>query len=96
MGAVILACAAKRGNRRVTRNAQVLIHQIHAQFSGSCTDVQITLEHTNALGNLVNKLLAEACGCDQGVIERATDRDKWMSADEAVMFGLADKVVDWK
>jgi ATP-dependent Clp protease protease subunit len=96
MVAVILACAAKPGNRKVTRNAQILIHQIRTQLAGTYTDVQITLEHATALGTLVNSMLAEACGCDLQTIASVTERDKWMSAQDALEFGIADKIIDWK
>lgn len=93
MAANILACGEK-GHRALTPNADVLIHQpLMSGTGGQASDIAIAAESIIKKRAQVNKLLAEKCSKTEKQIEKATDRDNWMSATEAVEFGLADAIV---
>ena len=94
MAAVLLAAGA-RGKRQVLPNSKVMIHQPWvSQLSGSATDVMIEARELEQTKNRINALLARHTGRSMEEMERATDRNKWMTAEEAVQFGLADEVVN--
>ena len=93
MGAVLLA-AGKKGKRQVLPNSKVMIHQPWiSQLSGTATDVMIEAKELEETKNRLNALLGKHCGRSSEEMEKATDRNKWMTAEEAVAFGLADEVV---
>ena len=93
MAAVLLAAGAK-GKRQVLPNSKVMIHQPWAtQISGSASDVMIEARELEDTKKRLNALLAKHAGQSLEAMEKATDRNKWMSAEEAVAFGLADEVV---
>jgi ATP-dependent Clp protease protease subunit len=92
MGSFLLAAGAP-GKRYVLPNAEVMIHQPLGGFSGQATDIDIHAKHILNLKARLNGLLAEHTGQDLATIERDTDRDNYMTAEEAVAYGLADKVV---
>ena len=95
MGAVIL-CAGKKGKRLIWPNARVMIHQplISSAIYGPATDIQIQAEEMLHIRSRLNAILVRHSGKSMDVIERDTDRDKFMSAKEAVEYGLADKIVE--
>ncbi|NLB62587.1 MAG: ATP-dependent Clp protease proteolytic subunit [Fibrobacter sp.] len=92
MGAVLLAAGAP-DKRYVWNNARVMIHQplIQGEMVGPASDIQIQAEEMLRIRQVLNKILAEACGKDESQIEKDTDRDYFMTAQEAVDYGLADK-----
>jgi len=93
MGAILLAAGA-RGKRHVLPNSKVMIHQPWiSNLGGSASDVMIEAEELKKTKDRLNVLLADHCGASQEEMEQATDRNKWMSAAEAVEFGLADEIV---
>ena len=93
MAAVLLAAGTK-GKRQVLPNSKVMIHQPWvSQLSGSATDVMIEARELEQTKNRINALLARHTGRSLEEMEKATDRNKWMTAEEAVEFGLADEVV---
>jgi len=92
MGAVLLAAGAK-GKRFSLPNSEILIHQIMGGFEGQASDIKIHSEHILKVREKLNKILAKHTGQPIATIEKDTDRDRFMSADEAVKYGLIDKVI---
>jgi ATP-dependent Clp protease protease subunit len=92
MGAFLLSSGAK-GKRYVLPNAEVMIHQPLGGARGQATDIQIQAAHIQKMKNRLNRLMADQTGQPLEKIEKDTDRDNFMSADEAVAYGLADAVV---
>lgn len=92
MGAFLLAGGAK-GKRYALPNAEIMIHQPLGGTKGQATDIQIHAEHIIKLKAKLNGMLSEATGKPLDVIERDTDRDNFLSAEEALEYGLIDKIV---
>ncbi len=92
MGAFLLAGGAL-GKRYVLPNSRVMIHQPLGGFQGQASDIQIHAQEILTIKSKLNRLLAEHTGQPLEVIERDTDRDNFMSADQAVEYGLVDSVL---
>lgn len=92
MGAFLLAGGAP-GKRFVLPNSRVMIHQPLGGFQGQASDIQIHAQEILTIKEKLNKLLAEHTGQPLEVIERDTDRDNFMSADQAVKYGLVDSIL---
>ncbi|MDE1219735.1 ATP-dependent Clp endopeptidase proteolytic subunit ClpP [Vibrio aestuarianus] len=92
MGAFLLAGGAP-GKRFVLPNSRVMIHQPLGGFQGQASDIQIHAQEILTIKQKLNKLLAEHTGQPLEVIERDTDRDNFMSADQAVKYGLVDSIL---
>lgn len=92
MGAVILASGAK-GKRYVLPHGEVMIHQPLGGTQGQATDIVITAEHIKSIRKTINHILAEATGRDYDEIDRDTERDNYMTAQEAVDYGLVDAII---
>lgn len=92
MGAFLLAGGAK-GKRFVLPNAEVMIHQPLGGTQGQATDIKIQADHILKTKARLNRILSENTGKPLEDIERDTERDNWMSAEEAVAYGLVDKIV---
>lgn len=92
MGSFLLAGGTK-GKRFALPNAEVMIHQVLGGAQGQATDVEITTKHLLKTKEKLNRMLAENTGKDYEVICAATERDNWMSAAEAMEFGIIDKVM---
>lgn len=92
MGAFLLA-AGKKGKRFALPNSKVLIHQVMSGFEGQASDVKIHAEETLKVRDQLNKILAERTGKSVKEIEKDTDRDNFMTADEALKYGLIDEVI---
>lgn len=92
MGAVLLSCGAK-GKRYALPNAEVMIHQVLGGAEGQASDIKIRAERILKMKDGLNKILAEHTGQPFAKIEKDTDRDYFMSADEALHYGLVDKIV---
>lgn len=98
MGAVLLTCGEK-GKRFATPNAEILIHQplIGGQgggISGQATEIKIHADQMIKTREKINKLLSEKTGQPLEVIERDTERDHYMTAEEALKYGLIDGIMD--
>ena len=95
MGAVLLACGEK-GKRYATPNAEVMIHQplISGGLSGQTTEIKIHADHMVKTREKLNKLLSEKTGQSLEVIERDTERDNYMTAEQALAYGLIDGILD--
>lgn len=92
MGAVILSQGVK-GHRSVLENSEVMIHQPLTGVEGQASDIVITAEHIVKLKERLYKMLSKATGKSLKQIEKDSDRDYWMSAEEAVKYGIVDKIV---
>ena len=95
MGAFLLSSGAK-GKRFALPNAEVMIHQPLGGMQGQASDIKIHADHILRIREKLNKLLAEQTGKPLEVIERDTERDNFMTADEACAYGLVDKVITKK
>ena len=92
MGAFLLTAGAK-GKRYCLPNSRVMIHQPLGGFQGQASDIAIHAKEILYLKSRLNNMLAKHTGQSIDVIERDTDRDNFMSADESVNYGLIDKVL---
>ena len=95
MGAFLLSSGAK-GKRFALPNAEVMIHQPLGGMQGQASDIKIHADHILRIRAKLNKILAEQTGKPLETIERDTERDNFMSADEACEYGLIDKVITKK
>ncbi len=93
MGAFLLASGAK-GKRYALPNADIMIHQPLGGAQGQASDIKIHAEKILKTRERLNRILSERTGQDYERIDRDTDRDFYMTADEAVDYGLIDKVVE--
>ena len=92
LGAVLLASGTK-GKRFALPNADVMIHQPSGGAQGMASDIEITAKKIIETKKRLNKILADATGQSLKVIERDTDRDRWLNAEEAMKYGLVDQVI---
>jgi ATP-dependent Clp protease, protease subunit len=92
MGAALLTAGAK-GKRFALPNARIMIHQPLAGMQGTAREVEIHVEELRRIKQRMNELMLEHTGHSLEKIEEDTDRDRFMSADEACEYGLIDKVV---
>ena len=93
MGAVLLAAGAK--NKRFSLpNSRIMIHQPLAGMQGTAEDISIHLREFQRTKRRLNEILIKHCGQNLEQIERDTDRDRFMDPEEAVKYGLIDKVID--
>lgn len=92
MGAFLLSSGAK-GKRFALPNSEIMIHQPLGGTKGQASDIQIEAEHIIKIKNNLNKILAENTGKSVETIAVDTDRNNWMSAEEAAAYGLVDKVL---
>ena len=95
MGAFLLSSGAK-GKRFALPNAEVMIHQPLGGMQGQATDIKIHADRIIKIKAKLNQLLAEQTGKPLETIERDTERDNFMTADEACEYGLVDKVITKK
>ena len=93
MGAFLLSSGAK-GKRMVLPNAEVMIHQPSGGSQGQATDIMIQAAHIQRTKERLNKILADNTGKPIEQIAADTERDNWMTAAEAVEYGLVDKVIE--
>ena len=92
MGAVLLSAGTK-GKRYALPNAEIMIHQPLGGAQGQASDIKIQADWMMKTKERLNHILAENTGKDLSIIERDTDRDNFMYADEAVDYGLIDRVL---
>ena len=92
MGAVLLGSGAK-GKRLILPNSEVMIHQVMGGAEGQATDIKIRAEHILKIKDKLNDILAKHTNQPIAKIEKDSDRDFFMSADEAVKYGLVDKII---
>ena len=92
MGAFLLSSGAK-GKRIALPNAEIMIHQPSAGTQGKVTDMESDVEHFLRIKRRLNKILAENTGKTPEQVKLDSERDHWMTADEAQAYGLVDKVI---
>lgn len=92
MGAFLLSSGTK-GKRILLPNAKIMIHQPSSGTRGKVSDMEIDLKESLNLRHRLNEILAKNTGQKITTIEKDVDRDYWMTAEEAVKYGLADKVI---
>jgi len=92
MGAVLLA-AGTAGKRFTLPNSEILLHQVMGEAGGQAVDIKIRAEHILKIRDNINKILSKHSGQPLAKIEKDTDRDFFMSAEEAKKYGLIDKII---
>ena len=92
MGAFLLAGGTK-GKRFILPNAEVMIHQPSGGAKGQATEIEIVAKQILRTKQKLNEMLAENCGQPVEKVARDTERDNWMSAEEALEYGLVDKII---
>jgi ATP-dependent Clp protease, protease subunit len=92
MGALLLAAGAK-GKRYSLPHSRILIHQVSGGFEGQATDIEIHAREALRLKEILNEILARHTGQNVKKVEKDTDRDNFMSAAQAVEYGLIDEVI---
>ena len=93
MGAFLLAAGAK-GKRFALPNSEIMIHQPSGGAQGQATDISIHANHILRVKDKLNRILSEKTGQPLEVIARDTERDNFMTAQEALEYGLIDKVIE--
>lgn len=92
MGAILLAAGAK-GKRHVLPNSRVMIHQPSGGFQGQASDIEIHARETKKIKERLNAILAKHTGKSTEQVEKDSDRDYFMAAEEAKEYGLVDEVI---
>jgi len=92
MGAVLLSAGAK-GKRFALPNSEILLHQVMGGAEGQAVDIKIRAEHILKIRDRINQILSKHSGQKLDKIEKDTDRDFFMSADEAKKYGLIDRII---
>ncbi|MBI4054064.1 MAG: ATP-dependent Clp endopeptidase proteolytic subunit ClpP [Candidatus Doudnabacteria bacterium] len=91
--AAVLLAAGTKGKRYSLPNARIMIHQVMGGAEGQATDVEIRTREMVRVKNQINKILAQHTGQSVSKIEKDTDRDYFMSAEEAKKYGIIDKII---
>ena len=92
MGSVLLSAGTK-GKRCILPNAEVMIHQPLGGAQGQATEILIAADHIKDTRKRLNQILADNCGKDLETLMKDTDRDHWMTAQEALDYGIVDKIL---
>lgn len=92
MGAFLVA-SGRKGKRFALPNAEVMIHQVMGGAEGQATEIEISARHILKLKERLNKILAHSTGQPYTKIEKDTDRDYFMTAEEAKEYGIIDKII---
>lgn len=92
--AALLLSSGTKGKRVILPHGEVMIHQPLGGMQGQASDIQIHAKHIQNTKKVVNEILSKNTGKDIKVIEKDTDRDNFLSANEALAYGLVDKIYD--
>lgn len=92
MGAFLLAAGTK-GKRYALENSQIMIHQVLGGASGQASDILIESQHMQRVKNRLNEILAQNTGHTLEETEKATDRNYWMFAEDALEYGIIDQII---
>ena len=95
MGA-FLACGGAKGKRYILPNAEMMIHQPSGGAQGQSSDIKIAADHIIRMRERLNRIMAANTGKDLATIAADTERDNWLTAEEAVAYGLADQIITKK
>ena len=93
MGAFLLAAGTK-GKRLALPHSEIMIHQPSGGAQGQCSDIKIRADLLLRTRDTLNRILADRTGKPVEVIERDTERDNFMTADQALEYGLIDRIID--
>jgi ATP-dependent Clp protease protease subunit len=93
MGAFLLAAGTK-GKRIALPNSEIMIHQPLGGMQGQASDIKIHADHILRIKDKMNTILAERTGQDIETIRRDTDRDNYLTAEQALAYGLIDKIIE--
>ena len=93
MGALLLAGGAK-GKRLALPNSKILIHQVSGGFEGPATDIEIHAREALSLRKRLDEILAKHTGQELEKVEKDTDRDYFMTAEESLAYGIVDKIIE--
>lgn len=93
MGAVLLA-GGKTGKRSALKHARVMIHQVSSGFRGTAADINVQVAETNRLMDTLMGLLSHDTGQPEEKVRKDVDRDHWLSSEEAVAYGIVDRMVE--
>jgi ATP-dependent Clp protease, protease subunit len=93
MGAFLLA-AGEKGKRACLPNSRVMIHQVSGGFRGQASDIAIHAKETMFLKQRLNEIMAKHTGQDIATVEKDTDRDNFLSAEEAQKYGIIDRILE--
>ncbi len=93
MGAVLL-CGGSAGKRSCLKHARVMIHQVSAGFQGTTADINVQAAEINRYMDILMDVISRHSGKDQAQVRKDVDRDYFMSAEEAVAYGIVDRVVE--
>lgn len=91
--AAVLLSSGTKGKRFILPNAEVMIHQVMGGAEGQASDIAITAKHILRIKENLNKILAKNTGKNVEQIEKDSDRDNYMTADEAKKYGLVDEIL---
>ncbi len=92
MGVLILA-SGQKGKRFSLPNSEVMIHQVMGGAEGQASDIAINAKHILRTKDILNKILAENTGKKMDQVEKDSDRDYWMTSDEAKKYGIIDEII---
>jgi ATP-dependent Clp protease protease subunit len=92
MGALILSCGQK-GKRFTLANSEVMIHQVMGGAEGQASDIAINAKHILRTKDTLNKILAQNTNKKMDQVEKDSDRDYWMTSDEAKKYGIVDEII---
>jgi ATP-dependent Clp protease protease subunit len=92
MGALLL-CGGAKGKRMALPNAKILIHQVSSSFQGQATDIEIHAREIIDVRRRLDEIIAQHTGKDVEAVKTDTERDYFMSAEEAVEYGIIDRVI---
>ena len=92
MGSVLLSAGTK-GKRCILPNAEVMIHQPLGGAQGQATEILIAADHIRDTRKRLNQILADNCGKSLETLMADTERDHWMTAEEALNYGIVDKIL---
>ncbi|MDE2001226.1 MAG: ATP-dependent Clp endopeptidase proteolytic subunit ClpP [Patescibacteria group bacterium] len=95
MGAVLLS-AGKKGKRIALPNSDILLHQVMGGAEGQASEIEITAKHILRMKEQLNQILSKHTGQTLGKIEKDTDRDFWLTAQEAKEYGVVDEILKGK
>ena len=93
MGAFLLSAGAK-GKRFALPNSEIMIHQVMGGMEGQASDIKIRAERILKMKDNLNKIMSKHTGKNLAQIEKDTDRDNFMDAEESVKYGIVDKVIE--
>lgn len=93
-GAAVVLAAGAKGKRFALPNSEVMIHQVMGEAGGQATDIEISAKHILKVKQKLNKILAKHTGQPVAKIEQDSDRDYYMSTDEAKQYGVIDEIIE--